>query len=211
VGAVVALEALCRRFRGFGLEHPVPEQTAALETLAEIGGTEAARAVKRIVTEQIVQGPGLDSALKTAAQLKVGLPTDVIAPLLRHETPEIRAGGCRCARPSPATIPLLLELLEDPHPVVAREAVCSLGRMGKIEVRPILLRLIQQAPSAEAIDAISAIADEECLVILGRIARTRPDLADAALLALESVGSPGALKIAMASRRPLGSSVTSSD
>ncbi len=89
VGAVVALDALCRRFRGFGLEHPVPEQTAALETLAEISGTEAARAVKRIVTEQIVQGPGLDSALKTAAQLKVGLPTDVIAPLLRHETPEI--------------------------------------------------------------------------------------------------------------------------
>ena len=83
--------------------------------------------------------------------------------------------------------------------------------MGKIEVRPILLRLLQQAPSAKAIDAISAIADEECLVILGRIARTRPDLADAALLALESVGSPGALKIATASGRPLGSSATSSD
>ena len=74
VGAVVALEALCRRFRGFGLEHPVPEQTAALETLAEIGGTEAARAVKRIVTEQIVQGPGLDSALKTAASLRSACP-----------------------------------------------------------------------------------------------------------------------------------------
>jgi HEAT repeat protein len=108
-------------------------------------------------------------------------------------------------------IPLLLELLEDPDPVVAREAACSLGRMGKIEIRPILLRLLQQAPSAEAIDAISAIADEECLVILGRIARTRPDLADAALLALESVGSPRALKIATASCRPLGSSATSSD
>jgi len=111
VGAVVALEALCRHFRGFGLEHPVPEQTAALETLAEIGGTEAARAVKRIVTEQIVQGPGLDSALKTAVQLKVGLSTDVIAPLLRHAPPEILAGRCRCARPSPAT-----------HPAAARTA-----------------------------------------------------------------------------------------
>ncbi|MBV8935767.1 MAG: hypothetical protein JO095_08195 [Alphaproteobacteria bacterium] len=30
VGAIVALEALCRRFRGFGLEHPVPEQTRPL-------------------------------------------------------------------------------------------------------------------------------------------------------------------------------------
>ena len=54
MGAVVALEALCRRFRGFGLEHPVPEQTAALETLAEIGGTEAARAVKRIALSEAV-------------------------------------------------------------------------------------------------------------------------------------------------------------
>jgi hypothetical protein len=203
VGAVVALEVLCRRFRGFGLEHPVPEQTAALEAMAEIGRDEGACAVKRIVTEKIVQGPGLNSALKTAAQLRVRLPADVIAPLLRHEAPEIRVGGCRCARPSPATIPLLLELLEDPDPVVAREAACSLGRMGRIEVRPILLRLLRQAPSAEAIDAISAIADEECLVILGRIARTRPDLGDAALEALDSVGSPGAMKIAAANSAKL--------
>ncbi|MGA7265656.1 MAG: HEAT repeat domain-containing protein [Stellaceae bacterium] len=131
--------------------------------------------------------------------------------MLRHEAPEIRAGGCRCARPSPATIPLLLELLEDPDSVVAREAACSLGRMGRIEVRPILLRLLQQAPCAEVIDATSAIADDECLVILGRIARTRPDLVDAALEALDSIGSPGAMKIAAASRRSLGCSATSSD
>lgn len=143
--------------------------------------------------------------------LRVGLPANVIVSLLRHEAPEIRAGGCRCARPSPATIPLLLELLEDPDSVVAREAACSLGRMGRIEVRPILLRLLQQAPCAEVIDATSAIADDECLVILGRIARTRPDLVDAALEALDSIGSPGAMKIAAASRRSLGCSATSSD
>ncbi len=188
VGAVVALEALCRRFRGFGLEHPVPEQTAALEVLAEISGGEAARAVRRIIVEKIVQGSGLKSALKAAAQLRVGLPENVIVSLLRHEAPEIRAGGCRCARPSPATIRLLLELLEDSDPVVAREAACSLGRMGRIEVRAILLRLLQQAPSAAVIDAISAIADEEWLVILGRTVRTRPDLVNAALEALDSVG-----------------------
>jgi hypothetical protein len=117
-------------------------------------------------------------------------------------------GWQRHTRPSPATIPLLLELLEDADPVVAREAACSLGRMGRTEVRPILLRLVQQAPSAEAIDAISAIADEECLVILGRIAPTRPDLGDAALEALDSSGSPGEMKIAAASRRLLGRSAT---
>ena len=69
-----------------------------------------------------------------------------------------------------------------------------------------LLRLLQQAPSAEVINATSTIADEECLVILGRIARPRPDLADAALEALDSVGSPGTMKIAAASRRLLGRS-----
>ena len=45
--------------------------------------------------------------------------------------------------------------------------------MGRNDARPMLLRLLQQAPSAAVIDAISAIADEECLVILGRIAPTR--------------------------------------
>lgn len=204
-GAVIALEALCRRFRGFGLEDPVPEQTAALEALAEIGGGEAAGAVRRIIVEKIAQGSGLKSALKAAARLGVGLPAKVIVSLLRQDAPEIRAGGCRCAR-SPAVIPLLLELLDDPDHVVAREAAFALGRMGRNDARPMLLRLLQQAPSAAVIDAISAIADEECLVILGRIARTRPDLVDAVLEALDSVGSPSAMKIAAASRRLLNRS-----
>ena len=135
VGAIVALEALCRRFRGFGLEHPVAEQTAALEALAEMGGGEAGRAVKRIIVEKIVQGPGLNNALKAAARLGVGLPANVIVSLLRHESPEIRAGGCRCAGPSSAAIPLLLELLDDPDHIVAREAgLCP--RPDRSERRP---------------------------------------------------------------------------
>jgi hypothetical protein len=49
------------------------------------------------------------------------MPASVIVSLLRHEAPEIRAGGCRGGR-SPAAIPLLIELLDDPDHVVAREA-----------------------------------------------------------------------------------------
>ena len=209
-GAIVASEALCRRFRGFGLEHPVAEQTAALEALAEIGRGEAAGAVRRIIVEKIVQGSGLNNALKAAARLGVGLPANVIVSLLRHEAPEIRAGGCRCAGPSSAAIPLLLELLDDPDHIVAREAACALGRIGRNDARPMLLRLLQHGPSAVVIDAISAIADEQCLVILGRIARTTPDLADAALEALESIGSPAAIKIAAACRRSPARRSTSS-
>src|SRR5271166_3744374 len=55
--AVSALEALCRRFRGFGLEHTVPEQVAALQALAGLGGPEAAAAVTRIIAGDVVQGP----------------------------------------------------------------------------------------------------------------------------------------------------------
>src|SRR5262249_25435313 len=37
MGAVPALEALCRRFKGFGIGQAIPEQTAALGALAAIG------------------------------------------------------------------------------------------------------------------------------------------------------------------------------
>ena len=54
--AIPALEALCRRFRGFGLHHPVPEQVAALSALAAVGGRDAASAVSRIIVDGVVQG-----------------------------------------------------------------------------------------------------------------------------------------------------------
>ena len=40
--AVPSLETLCRRFSGFGIDRMVPEQAAALQALAAIGGREAA-------------------------------------------------------------------------------------------------------------------------------------------------------------------------
>ena len=43
--AVPSLETLCRRFSGFGIDRMVPEQAAALQALAAIGGREAAQAV----------------------------------------------------------------------------------------------------------------------------------------------------------------------
>jgi HEAT repeat protein len=201
VGAIDALEALCRRFQGFGIEHLIPEQTAALQALATIGGSEAARAVTRIIVERIVQGPGLNSALEAAAQLRVTLPGNVVASLLRHQRSAIRASGCRCARPSPAVIPVLGELLDDADRTVASEAACALGRMGRAEARPSLLRLLRETPSAAVLDAISAVADEECVVLLGRIARTNSNLANAALAALDTIGSSRAVKIAAISRR----------
>ncbi len=76
VAAVPALEALCRRFKGFGLLHTVPEQIAALQGLVAIGGAEAAATVLRFVIDGVVLGPGLSAAIAAAATLQCRLPPD---------------------------------------------------------------------------------------------------------------------------------------
>ena len=68
--------------------------------------------------------------------------------------------------------------------------------MGRGEARPTIKTLLREAPSREVIDAAVSIADEECLVLLGRIARATPGLADVALDALENVDHPRAGVIA---------------
>jgi len=198
--AIPALEALCRRFKGFGPEREIAEQVAALEGLAAIGGIGAAGAVMRIIAGEVVQGPGLEVAAGVAARLGVVLPDGAVLPLLRHRVPEVRASACRCVRVSPVVIPVLVELLEDLNRAVAAEAAYALGRMGRVEGRPALVRALRESPSAEAIDAVSAIADDDCFVLLGRIARTNPDLAEAVLAALDAAEQPRAAQIAASVR-----------
>src|SRR5207245_1765213 len=102
--AVPALAALCRRFTGFGAERAVPEQDAALDGLAMIGGQDAAQAVAALIARGIVQGPSLRAAVRAAAQLRSALSADAVCSLLRHAEPGIRADACRCARPLPEVI-----------------------------------------------------------------------------------------------------------
>ena len=59
-----------------------------------------------------------------------------------------------------------------------------------------LSRYLREEPSAQIIDALAPIADEECVILLGRIARTMPDLSQAALDALDSIDHPRASRIA---------------
>jgi hypothetical protein len=111
--AIPALEALCRRFAGFGLDRIVPEQAAALEALATIGGSEAADALVRLIAKSVVHGPCLQRAASAAARFGAKLPAGTVLGLLRHDDPQIRAAACRCARPWPEAIPLLRDLLDD--------------------------------------------------------------------------------------------------
>ncbi len=195
VTAVPVLETLCRRFTGFGADRAIPEQQAALEALAKIGGSEACRAVERIVGRCVVQGPGLATAMTVAARLGANLPTDLVVGLLRHSDPQLRASTCRCVRPAPALVPVPLDLMSDIDSEVRLAAACALGRLGRAEARPTLVRLLSETPSAEVIDAVTGLADEDCVVLLGRIARTFPELQEAALDALQAIDHPRATQI----------------
>ena len=198
--AIPALEALCRRFAGFGIDHMVPEQSAALRALAAIGGRDAAQAVSLLILRGVVQGPALGLAVAVAAQLHATLPVDVLRSLLRHADPDIRANACRCACRQSELIAVMIDLLDDLNQAVARSAACALGQMGRIEARPMLATLLREEPSEVVIDAISSVADEECIILLGRIARSMPALSDAALRTLESIDHHRADAIATAIR-----------
>jgi HEAT repeat protein len=187
IAAVPALEALCRRFKGFGLTSAVPEQAAALRGLAAVGGSEAAAAIVRTIVEGVVQEPGLAAAVAAAADLRCRLPLDKALVLLRHPDPIVRANAATCAPPRQEAIGLLTDLLDDLNRPVSMAAACALGRMGQKEARPMLLRLLHEAPSPDVVEAVVPVADDACIVILGRIAQNLPELTAAAIAALDDI------------------------
>ena len=65
--AVPALEALWQRFAGFGIERPLREQLAVVDTLARLGGTEARAALRRIVLSNALPASLLPAATRAAA------------------------------------------------------------------------------------------------------------------------------------------------
>jgi len=194
--AVPALESICKRFSGFGLDTLIREQAVALEALAEIGGPEAANAVERIITRHVAQGPALAMAVAAAVRTGITLPADVTMPLLRHDEPDVRADACRSARVDPDIVAVLLDLLDDLHPTVRIAAACALGRFGRVDALEALTEALKTAPSIEVIDALADIADDDAVVLLGRVARDRPELAEAVLKALEECRSSLAVKVA---------------
>jgi HEAT repeat protein len=97
-------------------------------------------------------------------------------------------------------VAVLIDLLDDLNDEVRIAASCALGRMGRPEARAVLTRLLRDQPSSAVIEAVTTIADDECLVLLGRIARGAGDLAPAALEALEAIAHPRAERIIAAIR-----------
>jgi hypothetical protein len=73
--------------------------------------------------------------------------------------------------------------------------------MGRAEVRALLIGYLREKPGAELVDAIAPIADDECIILLGRVARTEPRFSEAALDALLSIGNTRADQVAAAVSR----------
>ncbi len=191
VAAVPVLEDYCRRFAGFGMNRALPEQVAALDALATIGGPDAARSVAQIMTRGWVQGPAVASAAAASARLGSRLPANTVLTLLRHADPIVRRHACVLARGGAEVIATLTDLLGDLHADVRIEAACALGRMGSAQAMPLLKLTLGQAPTLPVIHAVAEVADEDCVVLLGRIAEgTAADLAAAAVAALEAVEHP---------------------
>jgi HEAT repeat protein len=137
----------------------------------------------------------IGSASVAAYVLGSDLPADVVVALLQHADPEVRAEACRLVRRGPEAVPVLLDLQDDLAADVRAAAACALGRLGRREALPALIGLLRQAPSPDVIEAVTPIADEDGVVLLARIARTVPDLAEAALDALEVIDHPRAAQV----------------
>ena len=142
-----------------------------------------------------MQAPAVRVAVAAAAQLNSDLPAAVVLALLRHSDRSFRAAACQCARTLSEAIPILIDLLNDLDREVSGSAACALGHLGRPEARPALIRLLGTAPSPEVIDAMATVADEGCVVLLARIARTKPGIARAARDALDRIDHPRAAQL----------------
>ena len=179
----------------------MPEQVAALNALGAIGGQEAAHAVSRLIARKVVHGPTLVTALTVASQLGVVLPGDVALSLLRDPNPSVRAAACGCVRAGHQIILALLSLMGDPDAEVAIASACALGRVGRIEALRPLKRYLTERPSSRIVEGLVRVADDEAIVLLLRTGRTRRELTEPTISALEEIEGPKALSAADALKR----------
>ena len=194
--AVPALETLWRRFKGFGYERPEPQQTAVIETLAKLGTARAKQLLVDIVTARDLPPPLLPAALSAARSAALHLPANFVRPLLAHADPRIRELAARLSGFGQPDIGALAACLDDTQPAVRRAAAIVLGQFGDARAKAILLSELQRTPTGEIVEALSAIADDDIVVHLGRCADAHPALAGRIAMGLEEMETPRSLRVA---------------
>ncbi|MDE0717632.1 MAG: HEAT repeat domain-containing protein, partial [Rhodospirillaceae bacterium] len=194
--AVPALEALWRRFRGFGHDRPLPEQTSVIETLAKLETAGARQLLAEIATAYDLPPPLLPAALSAALSASLRLPVHVLRPLLADADPRIRELAARLSGFGQPDIGALEACLGDTQPAVRRAAAIVLGQIGHAAAKAILLSELRRAPTGDIVEALSAIADDDIVVHLGRCAAAHPALAGRIAAELEGMETALSLKVA---------------
>ena len=182
--AVPGLEALWRRFSGFGVKVPYLEQRAVLSTLARLECEAARAALRAIVLSKGLPASLLPAAARAAAEAGLGLPAAFVAPLLVHEDIAVREPAFALAVRAGIGSGRLRDGLTDPSPAVCRRAAIAMGMRGDAEARERLVHELERNPTAEVIEALAEIGDDDAIVHLGRCAERHPALAERVLDAL---------------------------
>ena len=187
--AVPALEALWRRFSGFGVQVPYPEQCAVLSTLARLECEAARTALRAIVLSKGLPASLLPAAAQAAAEAGLGLPAAFVAPLLAHEDVKMREAAFTLALRAGIGSHLLRDGLTDPSPAVRRLATIAMGVRGDAAAGERLVEELERDPTGEVIQALAGIGDDDAIVHLGRCAERHPALAKSVLDALRDMES----------------------
>ncbi len=196
MAAVPALEALWKRFIGFGPNRPYRQQEAVIGTLARLDGAPSHAALRRIVLSMTLPGSLLPLALQAAVEAQLALPARFVDPLLAHDETTVRRAAFSLALRSGVAVDLLRVGLRDPADGISRLAAIALGIRGDSEARPTLLRELARSPSSEIIEAVTAVWDDDVIVHLGRCAHRHPHLGRAVHDALHDIATPRALTVA---------------
>ncbi len=175
-----ALHDLWRRYTGFGRCKPLREQIEVIRTLDGIGGAGAAGCLRKILLSDTFPPPLLATLLSVATRKRLNLPADHLITWSRHEEPKARALTFELAafagRPGPSMLDCLETGLDDPSQSARRAAAITLGGLGKVSVRGILLTELKMNPDEAVIQALGPIADDDTIVFLGRLAHKCPEL-----------------------------------
>ena len=194
--AVPALEALWQRFSGFGIEKPLREQIAVVDTLERLGGADARSALKGIMLSRALPASLLPTALQAAVSAGLALPAPFVDPLLDHEDAAVRGAAFALAAGAHVPADRLHASLSVRSPADRRAAAVALGLRGDSRARQPLFDELERSPAPEIIEAVAAVWDDDAIVRLVRCARRHPRLAGAVLDALRDIGSPRAEAVA---------------
>ena len=204
--AVPALASLWRRFVGFGIEKPLAEQLAVVDTLARLDCANARSVLRGIVLSRALPASLLPAALQAAVQGGLSLPGAFVGSLFKHGDAAVRGAAFALAAKSNVVADRLREGLIDGSALNRRLAAITLGLRGDPIARQPLYDELARFPSADVIEAITGVWDEDAIVHLGRCARHHPQLVGAALDALREIGTPRAQTVARHLKAAAGSS-----